>query len=60
MFPLRLHASGTPQEYAGSRPSRTPGIRHFRLCPDAWGTFYDWRMKQADMPAYLELAHGSP
>ena len=37
--PLCLHASGTPQEYvqaavrAGLRE-----IRHFRPCPNAWGT----------------------
>ena len=53
--PLCLHASGTPQEYV--QAAVRAGLREYGIsdhAPMPGEPFDDWRMKQADMPAYLD------
>ena len=53
--PLCLHASGTPQEYVQS--AVRAGLREYGIsdhAPMQEEPFDDWRMKQADMGAYLD------
>ena len=53
--PLCLHASGTPQEYV--QAAIRAGLREYGIsdhAPMPGEPFDDWRMKQADMPAYLD------
>lgn len=53
--PLCLHATGTPQEYvqaAIKEGLHEYGISDHAPMPDE--PFDDWRMKQADIPAYLD------
>ncbi|PNC22642.1 histidinol phosphate phosphatase [Akkermansia muciniphila] len=53
--PLCLHASGTPQEYV--QAAVRAGLREYGIsdhAPMPGEPFDDWRMKQADMPTYLD------
>ena len=53
--PLCLHASGTPQEYV--QAAVRAGLREYGIsdhAPMPGEPFDDWRMKQTDMPAYLD------
>ena len=53
--PLCLHASGTPQEYV--QAAIRAGLREYGIsdhAPMPGEPFDDWRMKQTDMPAYLD------